>query len=81
MTEIMLLIPLAVGCKLMTSTEFLMTSHLKLVEIGEVTLGTDMGEEVRCVAESWLFGTDGAMEQCRCHCDRLQGAKSGGSHQ
>ena len=46
MTDVMLLIPLVVGKKLMTSADFLIASYLKLVEVGQMTFGTDMGEEV-----------------------------------
>lgn len=46
MTEVMLLIPLVVGHKLMTCVEFLMASYLKLVEVRQMTFGTEMSEEV-----------------------------------
>jgi hypothetical protein len=63
----MLLVPLVVSSKLMTGSDLLMTSYLKFVQVGQVTLRAHVGEEVRCVAESWLRWTDAAVEQCYCH--------------
>jgi hypothetical protein len=61
----------------MTSTDLLMTSNLKLVEVRQMPFGTDVGEEVRCVAEGWMIWTNAAVEQCRCHWERLLYNKQG----
>jgi hypothetical protein len=36
-----------------------------------MAFGADVGEKVRSVAECWKVWTNAALEQCRCHWERL----------
>jgi hypothetical protein len=74
--EAMVLIPLVVCGQLNTRSDFLVASNLEFVQVRQVTLGADMGEQMRGVAEGGLFRTDAAIKQFHVHNGQCWGAFS-----
>ena len=62
MSHVMFLVPLVVDCKLVTSSDLLMTANLELMEVREMSFGADMSQKVRGIAEVRSLGTDEAVE-------------------
>lgn len=58
----MFLVPLVVECKLVTSSNLLMTANLELVEVREMAFGADMSQKMGGIAEVGSLGTDEAIE-------------------
>lgn len=59
----MFLVPLVVVGELDTSCNFLVALDRQFMVVSQMTLGADMGEKVRDVAELLLPGTNAATEQ------------------
>lgn len=46
LSKTMLLVPLVICCQFMAGRNFLVTADLKLVQVRQVTFGSDMGKEM-----------------------------------
>lgn len=71
MSHVMFLVPLVVECKLVASSDLLMTANLEHVEVREMSFGADMSQKVRGIAEVRSLGTDEAVEEVARHNDDL----------
>lgn len=58
----MLMEPLVVVVELIPGCKLLMALDLQLMQLSQVTLGADMGEEMGGVSEGGLFWADAAVE-------------------
>lgn len=66
-------VPLVIGSQRLGSASLLVTAYLQAVQMCKMSLGADMGEEVRNVTEGRLFGTDSAIEEIGSHSRRYDG--------